>query len=271
MKSRLVFAAVVLALALASASQGAYVIDGNLSDWGVTPHVDWVPDSETASFVEADDINTYGASFYSELYDFEAMYFDFDADNFYVGIVGSYPINGLGGWGDLGFDLNGDFNVGALGNTSGLEYAVLIGSATGADGITTTSVLANPTWSDCIHPQNLPFTASGGTVLGTADLAVKTYHNDEAQTYMGELYDDTTVVEIAFARTILPEAVFLQLQDEGGVIGLHITQYCGNDALNLTGVIPVPAPAALLLAGFRVGIVGSLRRVFDRPGTRTRA
>ena len=55
----------------------AYVIDADLSDWGVTPFVNWLPVG-TADHNETDNVNLYGAMGYSEYYDFEALYFDDD-------------------------------------------------------------------------------------------------------------------------------------------------------------------------------------------------
>ena len=63
---------------LSTQSWAGYVIDADLSDWGVTPFVDWVPDG-TADYIVTDNVNTYHAAFYNEGYDFEArMYTEED-------------------------------------------------------------------------------------------------------------------------------------------------------------------------------------------------
>jgi hypothetical protein len=136
-----IFAVVCLMLALNVEIASGYVIDADLSDWQVTPFVDWEPEG-TADYIMTDGINLYDCLYYHEEYDFEAMYFDDDAENFYFAVVSSYPIGIKGG--DLGIDLNSDFAVSSHGSVTGLEYVVQL--SFGNLGV----VLADPLWSDTL-------------------------------------------------------------------------------------------------------------------------
>ena len=197
----------------------AYVIDADLSDWGVTPFVNWVP-AGTADFNETDNANLYGAMGYSEYYDYEALYFDDDAQNFYFAIVTSHNIDG-----DLGIDLDNNFTLSTHGIMSGLEYAVRIGSGSG-------EVVANPTWSKTTYHQwpdgwqGTPHQASGGTILGLATVAIKHYAAMEQGTY---------IVEISVPRHFFPYCY-----TPGHPVTSHHTMWCGNDSINLTGDIAKP-------------------------------
>ena len=55
-----------LTLALCANDASAYVIDGDLSDWGVTPFTDWAPNRSTVDYVIEDDIERYGSDPFEE-------------------------------------------------------------------------------------------------------------------------------------------------------------------------------------------------------------
>ncbi|MFH1752747.1 MAG: PEP-CTERM sorting domain-containing protein [Candidatus Omnitrophota bacterium] len=89
------FIAAALLMIAASAAH-AYIPDGDLSDWGVTPFVDWVPDSVTADYKLGDDTwRNYtdaaikGASWWKEAHDIEALYFD----DFYCPLDGTHYLS----------------------------------------------------------------------------------------------------------------------------------------------------------------------------------
>jgi hypothetical protein len=251
----IIYAVMAVMFCSSAMSWAAYTIDGDLSDWGVTPFTDWVPDSLTADFWETDNINEYSANGYEEGYEFEASYFDDDLDNLYFAVVTSYEIPWLDEpqfvIGDLGIDLNDDFSVTTHGVVSGLEYAVRVSSANMGD------VVQDPTWSgtsywDGFWPgegmQGSPLQATNGTVIGSASIAYQAYD-------FGGDEDDTYILEIAIDRSLLPSLMI------GDLVTSHITQWFGDDSINLTGVVDyIPAPGAILLGGIGIGLVGWLRR-----------
>jgi hypothetical protein len=267
MRRLVVVVAVVCGIAVPMAS-ASYVIDGSLSDWGVTPFTQWAP-AGTADYTQTNgnaslpdfgtpaNGNLYNADAFDEPFDFEAMYFDNDATNFYVAIVSSYPLQPSAGLGDLGLDLNSNMAVSAHGIVTGLEYGIHIGTGT------TGQIVLNPTWDRTIHKewpdgwQGSPYwiLGSSGTVVGTASVFTQYYPGME---------DGTYILEMSIPRSLFPN----NGGDPNDTVGLHITQWCGNDSINLMGDIDrvpppppvVPAPAALLLAGLGAAMVGSLRR-----------
>ncbi|UCG58085.1 MAG: PEP-CTERM sorting domain-containing protein [Phycisphaerales bacterium] len=242
-----------LTLGISAIGRAGYVIDADLSDWGVTPFVDWVPDG-TADYTQADDVDLYDAENYREKYDFEALYFDDDVQSFYFAAVTSYPLGADRSpepalvCGDLGIDLDGDFAVSEHGVVTGLEYAVQISwDILGA-------VLMDPEWSQTVQKewpdgwQGSPWRARKGphTVeLGSAAIAIEYYPSMEEGTY---------ILEGAISRDIFPVAY-----DRGHSVALHLTHWCGNDSINLTGTVAVPEPATLLIMGVGAYILRRLR------------
>ncbi|MCU0914455.1 MAG: hypothetical protein MUC88_07840 [Planctomycetes bacterium] len=240
---------VVLGWALTSAAFAGYTVDGSLSDWGVTPFVDWIP-NPPADFTETNNVNFYHAAAYSESYDFEAMYFDNDAGQLYLGVVSSHPLVPLEGAGDIGIDLNGDMTVSEHGVVTGLEYALLVG----ADHVG--QVRHDPVWSLTTAKewpdgwQGSPFRALGGTVVGEGTVAVAHYPNLEFGTY---------ILEAAVPWDIVGG------YGQAWFVGLHMSNWCGNDSINLHGSVTgppvvIPAPGALVLVGLGASLVGWWRR-----------
>jgi hypothetical protein len=241
---------VVLGSALTNVGFAGYTIDGSLSEWGVTPFSDWVPNAGIA-YTQTAGLNAYNVAGYNMYCDFEAMYFDSDAKNLYVAVVTANPLGPGTNAGDLGIDLNHDMHIGPAGRVTGLEYAMRVGT------YDLGQVLSNPVWTDTtfVADQGGPYYAQSGTLLGTANVTIV------RDPY---LQGGTTILEASIPRNLFPNNGGMA----GDTVGLHLTISCGNDSINLVGTLNcpvpppsvVPAPGALVLTSLGVGLIGWFRR-----------
>jgi len=212
----------------------AYVADGDLSDWGVTPFTHWAPSSATADYTEDNwkhgaDIGTGAMPLGGETFDIEAIYFDNKAGFSYFAIVTSMPESGV--WsanytmGDLALDIDKDGTY---------EYGIkILGPSKG-------EVCHNPTWTFEAGAPNT-FTCGSGTVTGSATVAyVKSPVNES-----GPL-PATYVIEVAVNDT------FLGSPPMGTMAKTDVTMSCGNDVIHLGYDWDLPAFSA---AAVPIGIV----------------
>ena len=221
MKATTLILILFLVCALSSEQAHAYLINGLLDDWGVQPHVQWIPSADI-SWIEEDNWGSGHAGFPSggEAYDAEAMYAHVTGGMTYIALVTSFPSGGILSAlpGDFGIDLNLDGIY---------EYGL---KTTGAMA---GGLFADPTWVDATaYTSSSPSRLVGGTLI---DMQPLVYH----QTGIIENGYPTWVIEGCFDWTPIGG-------DPAALFGLHWTMDCGNDRLDLQ-VNPIPEPATVLL------------------------
>lgn len=245
-------ATLLVTVLLSTGAVYGFVIDGQLSDWGVTPFTHWAP-STGISYVAAnwgDQPGQQGSYPYGgEAFDLEAAYAAKDATHLYIAIVSSLPEAGVNDPYGRPYHIGpGDV---AISTDGGATYGIgIVGS-----GANMGKMYANPTWSlpaGAIGlPQNGPSNLSGGTLMAQGS----------------GVYVDAGVLESNGSHTYVIEMAIpvdwssFPVDPSHGSLQLHYAMGCGNDMLAwsfgpTTINVPEPSVIALLVSGLGAALVG---------------
>lgn len=267
MKKALFTTVLTAALMVVAAPAGAIVIDGSVSDWGVTlPASADAPAAAWANTVgvSAIDDGQVGPGAGGQNYDIEAYYATIVGNNLYFAMVTGFDQGGEAGDALQAHYDGGDIFFNFFGNP-GYDVAVRI---TEADSVGSTGI-GNLYLGD--------FSPSGNSYLNTLDVAYAA-HESAANPWR---VDDNEVgglgvslvgtVNFAYQNGLIANGdhnvyeFCIDLTDLGltgaGVAGngfsVHWTQECGNDVFDWSvpgGLIVVPEPASMTLLG--LGLAG---------------
>jgi hypothetical protein len=255
---------------LGGSTAPAFVIDGNLSDWGVQRNgnaSDWTPNSSVAAYLVEDQhgSNYLNPGYGGQPYDAEAIYVAFDANNLYIAVATGHNPNTP----DI-FTAAGDsYAPGDLaidfGRDGSFEYGIeLLGSATTQKGHVYSGVnwglgvwKANGAWTGYYDPNaagNMalataadPTSILGGSDVGTGTVAYTTIGQDNYGTWEHDLH--------YFYEVSVPLSSFGA--DWGGkAFDVHWTQNCANDSILVDPVPGGPLPEPGTLALLPLGMIG---------------
>lgn len=240
-KKILTLGALLLALAF-PASAWAITVDGQTSDWGITPAAfgssDWTP-NPGVYYIQEDQnpsIDFLSPGWGGQKFDAEGIYFTRDTTYAYIAVISGFPLEGriYGGApyyaGDLGFDFGSDGSYEFGVETTGANKGKLFGNAT----------WTNPLFISCG-----PYALAGGNILGNALFAY------DKTTYIGTGH---YVFEVGIPLSLFGSA--WSNNDFVPDLTIHWTMSCGNDCIDLkvTRVpnVPEPSTVILLVAGLLV-------------------
>jgi PEP-CTERM motif len=254
-KKLAVYGVFVVALLNASAAF-AYVIDGNLSDWGVTPFTDWTPGA-TADYVVENNTNRAPSDPFKEKFDIEAMYFDDDADYLYFGIVSSNKYQNNWAGEDLAIDLNNDgvFEYGA--NVANVKAAPTAG---GPIYGRTKGIYEVNSWN---YMRGIEYKIKTGTHIGTYDIYNRYLGKIEPgvpRHFAGTYILEGRISKLLFGPIACGQAIRLQFARVTCIKDwIDLQGFCNGNCPGPNGVVPEPA-TLLLLGGGILGLFGSRKK-----------
>ncbi|MFH1063262.1 MAG: PEP-CTERM sorting domain-containing protein [Candidatus Omnitrophota bacterium] len=263
MKTRL-FLTILVSLFLCSSASASYVIDGDVSDWGIdlgqaqlkyylnnnNPSGGLDIDYAREDNADTNDgwIQVYPGWSIGNGFDAEAFYFDNDATNAYIALIQGMPDTGEianGTWlpGDIAINADNNAATGYKGYELGLalrDHASLLAGR----------LYSVTAWNDSAYSQHSaanPWDIK--SVVGSGDV-------------VEFVYTDTAINGHYVIEASIPLSLLGIGSNTTTQLQLHWAQQCGNDMLNLTAdVNPVPEPSSMALLFISL-IVGSGRSWF---------
>lgn len=258
---RIVLAVMIFGVVAAQALALPVTVDGDVADWGIAPgpwgSSDWVPFAEVqGTWPPAEqDFPDHASHGYvipghgGQPFDAEALYFAHDDHYAYFAIVTGLRPTGIRG------ELPGDLAI-AFGLAGPYTHGV---ETTGDGGLLSGGLYDNVVWASGYWGGQSDPTAivSGDLVAGPPDTEL-VYVSHSGPHY---------VIEIAVPLGLLPLSTTLPTPFRA-----HWTQTCGNDAVDMTGLMPllpppppyddpvIPEPTTMALLGGALAAVAARRR-----------